>query len=161
MAVEQFATGGVEICAAQDRSGLGPTCEALLIPQFAACSGGPYDQMPCTRPQHCGFLGFCNGAPKCQKKGEVWELNNNKGSNACKIDGDCKATEQCGYSLFDLEDRSGKHLTAKIKNGAGNKPRRGVCKDAPGDVCSNAGGGNSCGSNTDCIGFHLEAHGEK
>jgi hypothetical protein len=160
LAVEQFASGGAETCASQDRADVGATCEELLVPVYAACAGD-YDGMPCTRPAHCGPFGTCNGAPKCQKLNEVWEPNKNKGSNECATEADCAADEQCGYSLFDLSDLSGKNLIAKIKKGPGNKVRRGACDEGKHDVCSNAQDGKSCNAGIDCLGYHLEAHGKK
>jgi hypothetical protein len=158
LAVERFASGGVEKCAEQDR--WSAVCKTIMKPRFMACQGGPLDGMPCTRPAHCGPNGYCNGVPACQSEGDVWEPGKVKGSDPCNDDGDCKANEQCGYSLFNLHDRTD-NLVYKVEKGAGKKERRGVCSNDRKEVCSSSPGGHSCASGNICEGYFLEAKGKK
>jgi hypothetical protein len=128
--------------------------------------------MPCTRPAHCGAASSCDAKLQCQKKGAVWKNkaekekekdNNGRESGCCKDDDDCNPGEQCGYSLFNLDDRSGKNLVAKIERGARKKQRRGVCQDPVSKfpTCSNAANGKDCAAGVECVGYRLEALGKE
>ena len=157
MGVEQTSSGGVESCAAGDRPNA--TCTPLSKPEYAACSGGPLDGMPCTRPAHCG-TGACNGVPKCQPLNDsVWKPGLNSGTTPCKTGDECGNNERCGYTLFDLGDR--KNVVYDVESGFWKKKRRGVCEDDKKEICRGGDGGTACSSGAACVGYHLEDHGKK